>query len=649
MKKSKNAIRFLNLLRMGLMVMTIWGFGIIIVQAQAPNSTLTIDLSKPGHSISPILYNGVLFEEISHGVDGGFYAQLIRNGSFEDNDTLDAWSLVKAGYSAGAISGFTTTYIPEAGETGQLNSNQVHCLKFNISSVSTGSVGVANAGYWGIRLDNNTTYKASFFAKKDADFTGTLTVKLESNSGTAYGTSGTVTPTTSWQKFSCDLATSGISGITGDNRFVIYGSAVGTLYFDVVRLMPPAYKDRPNGMRIDMAEMQAALHPKLIRFPGGCDVEHTNVDIGWNWKKAIGPIEQRPGEIVQRWGYHNSQQFGLDEMFRMCEDWGAEPIYCTSMSINDHFGAAPMDQMQPFVQDLLDIIEYANGDAKTNKWGKLRSANGHSAPYNLKYIEVGNEDGFDKDYHERYALFYNAIKEACPNMNVIINDTLNGQKADVLDEHFYRNQSEFLQLSTRYDNYDRKGPKIVVGEYSDKENATEVGDLRCAIGEAAFLTGCERNSDIVISTTYGTLSGNVNAISWYPNLYYNNSVSCFAIPSYYMEKMFVENTGDVVLPYALSGSLYVAPSRVNSNGDVIIKVVNSTDNTSNTLITLNGAPEKRSTKVTVTTLTSGDLSDENSIAQPTKVIPSTSTFIAAGSSFNYPFPANSITVVRLDY
>ena len=635
---------------MVLAVITIWCVGVNIVKAQATSSTLTIDLSKPGHSISPILYNGVLFEEISHGVDGGFYAQLIRNGSFEDNNNLDAWSVVKAGYSEGEISGFTPVYIHGAGESGQLNINQTHCLKFDIGSVTTGSVGLANAGYWGIRLDNNTTYKVSFFAKKDTSFTGTLMVKLESNNGAVYATSDAFTPTTRWQKFTFNLTTSGISGVTGENRFVIYGSAVGTLYFDVVSLMPPTYKDRPNGMRIDMTEMLAALHPKLIRFPGGCDVEHTTVEGGWNWKKAIGPIEQRPGERVQRWGYRNSQQFGLDDMFQMCEDLGAEPVYCASMSINDHFGAAPMDQMQPFVQDVLDLIEYANGDAKTNKWGKQRAANGHLAPYNLKYIEVGNEDGSDKDYPERYALFYNAIKQAYPNMNVIINDKLSGQKADIIDEHFYRNQSRFLQLSTYYDNYDRNGPKIVVGEYSDKESGYEVGDLKCAIGEAAFLTGCERNSDIVISTTYGTLSGNVNDVSWYPNLYYNNSVSCFAIPSYYMEKMFVENTGDVVLPYTLSGSLlYVAPSMVNSNGDVIIKVVNATVNISNTVITLNGAPQKSKVKVTVTTLSSGNTNDENSIEQPTKVVPSTRTLNASGNSFNYDFPANSITVLRLDY
>jgi alpha-L-arabinofuranosidase len=656
--------RFLNRLLTGFILLAVWYSGATILKAQTANSMLTVDLTKPGHQISPILYNGELFEEIGRGIDGGFYAQLISNYSFEDNNPLDSWYLVNPGSVRGAIFRRTKTdvyydlkfdpqrasrgalYALTSAETAQLNSNQYHCLKLDITSVGSGSVGAANTGYWGIRLDNNTTYKVSFFARKDDNFDGTITVKLESNDGQVYASSEPVTPTQTWQKYTCDLVTSGISGVSGSNRFVLYGSTTGSLYFDVVRVMPPTYKDRPNGMRIDMANLQAALKPKFIRFPGGCDVEHSSVEKGWNWKKAIGPIEQRPGTYEQRWGYHNSQQFGLDDFFQMCEDWGAEPVYCPSMSLAEGYGAAPLDQMQPFIDDLLDLIEYANGDAQTSKWGRLRAENGHPEPYNLKYIEVGNENGRQKGYMERYALFYDAIKKNYPGMNVIIDDILGDQKADMIDEHFYRNFEQFLKLSTHYDNYDRNGPKIVVGEYSDKENRTEVGNLLCAIGEAAFLTGCERNSDIVISTAYGTLSENVNLDNWFPNLYYNNCVTCFAIPSYYMEKMFVENTGDYILPYTLNGSLYVAPSRVKNNGDVIIKVVNATGEITNTRITLTGAPENLKTMGTATTLTSGSTSDENSIAHPTKVVPATNTF-AAGSRFNYTFPANSVTVLRI--
>lgn len=234
-------------------------------------------------------------------------------------------------------------------------------------------------------------------------------------------------------------------------------------------------------------------------------------------------------------------------------------------------------------------------------------------------------------------------------MKIIINDALFGQKADIVDKHFYGPYCDFLKWAIHFDSYDRKGPKIVAGEYScGQDSGSMVGNLRCAIGEACFLTGCERNSDIVISTTYGTLSGNLNAGDWYPNLYYNNSVSAFGIPSYYLEKMFVENTGDVVLPYKLNGALYVAPSRVNSNRDLIIKVVNASDSISNTEITLHGADRHINVYGRAITLTSGSPLDENSLAQPNKVAPSTTKFIA-GQRFNYSFQPNSVTVLRIGF
>jgi len=622
--------------------------------------TITIDVSKPGHTISPILYNGMLFEEISHGIDGGFYAQLIRNGSFEDNNPVEGWALVKPGSSVLVDKGYLSRAVNSltALETEQINNSQRHCLIWNVGWNGDPETGLVNSGYWGIRLDNSTTYKASFFARKDPifekmgkGFNGTLTVKLESNNGVEYASSDPITITTEWKQYTCELKTSGITQVSGDNRFVIYGSGKGAVYLDVVRLMPPAYKNRPNGLRIDMAEMQAALQPKLIRFPGGCDVESCSVEDGWNWKETIGPVEERPGKTIQHWHYRNSQQFGLDELFQMCEDLGAEPIYCTSVSIDDGYVGVPVEKIQPFVQDVLDLIEYANGDAKTTLWGKKRAENGHPKPYNLKYIEVGNENGIgDTDgygYNERYAIFYEAIKKACPEMNVIINDRLSGQKADFIDEHFFKSYDSFLKLTTNYDSYDRKGPKILVGEYCCKDNQTNLGNLRYALAEAAFLTGCERNSDIVLSTTYATLNANLNSLNYCPDLIYNNSVSCFAIPSYYMQRMFLENTGDVVLPYTIKDtSLFIAPSKVNSNGDIIIKVVNTAQSPINTEILMKGLPKNLKAKGEAIVLTSPDMQDENSITQPQKVVPASKEF-KAGAHFNFTFDPISVTVLRI--
>ena len=657
MHKIKEMGTFLNLISPRCLLIFL-----IIGQAcfHSRGQTLTIDVSKPGHAISPILYNGMLFEEISHGVDGGFYAQLIRNGSFEDNNPVEGWSLVEPGSSVLVNRGYLSRAMNTQTEleTEQLTNSQHHCLRWDVGWNGDPETGLVNSGYWGIRLDNNTKYKASFFARKDPifekmgdGFNGTLTVKLESNDGVEYASSDPITITTEWEQYSCELTTSGISKVSGDNRFVIYGSSRGVIYLDVVSLMPPTYKNRPNGLRIDMAGMQAALQPKLIRFPGGCDVESCSVGFGWNWKKTIGPVEERPGKVIQHWHYRNSQQFGLDELFQMCEDLGAEPVYCTSVSIDDGYVGVPVDKIQPFVQDVLDLIEYANGDAKTSFWGKKRAKNGHPEPYNLKYIEVGNENGKgDTDgygYNERYAIFYDAIKKAYPAMNVIINDRLDGQKADLIDEHFFCSYDSFLKQTNYYDNYDRKGPKIVIGEYCCKNNQTNLGDLRYAIAEAAFLTGCERNSDIVLSTTYATLSANLNSLNYCPDLIYNNSVSCFAIPSYYLQKMFVENTGDVILPYTIKDvSLYIAPSKVNSNGDIIIKVVNTSQSPLSTEILLKRLPKKLKAKGTATVLTSSDMLDGNSISQPHKVVPFSKDF-EAGSQFRYTFGPISVTVLRI--
>jgi alpha-L-arabinofuranosidase len=622
--------------------------------------TITIDVAKPGHGISPVLYNGMLFEEISHGVDGGFYAQLICNGSFENNNPVEGWALVKPGSSElvdkGYLSRAVNTQI--TGETEQLNSSQHHCLRWDIGWNGDPETGLVNTGYWGIRLDNNTKYKASFFARKDPvfekigeGFSGTLILKLESNDGVVYASSNPITITTGWKQYTCELTTSDISKVSGDNRFVIYGSSRGVIYLDVVSLMPPTYKNRPNGLRTDLAEMEAAVQPKLIRFPGGCDVESCSVDSGWNWKKTIGSIERRPGKVIQHWHYRNSQQFGLDELFQMCEDWGAEPIYCTSVSIDDGYVGVPVGKINPFVQDILDLIEYANGDAKTTFWGKKRAANGHSEPYNLKYIEIGNENGkgdtYGYGYNERYEIFYEAIKKAYPTMNVIINDRLGGEKADFIDEHFFHSYNSFLKQTNHYDNYDRKGPKIIVGEYCCKDNQTTLGNLRYALAEAAFLTGCEHNSDVVLSTTYATLSANLNSINYCPDLIYNNSMTCFAIPSYYMQKMFVENTGDVVLPYTIKeASLFIAPSIVNNSGDIIIKVVNTAKSPVNTEILLKGLHGNLKAKGTATILTSSDMLDGNSIAQPNKVVPFSKEF-EAGAHIHYTFDPISVTVLRI--
>lgn len=336
--------------------------------AQDANSSCKVDVSRPGAQIAPIC-RGQQIEEFNHQFEGGLYAQLISNPSFEElRDPVAGWTLVEPGSSNGSLSGQTTA------ETGMLNSRQNHCIKLEVTSVASGSVGLANRGYWGMGLRNNTSYKVSFWAKKGPHFTGTMKVTLESIDGAVYAQSADFEPTRDWQHFTCDLATTGITRVTGANRFVIYASSAGEVYLDVVTLMPPTWKHRPNGLRLDLAEKLAALKLEYIQFPGGCTAESAGMDVCWNWKDSIGPLEERPGSTRNRWGYKNDLYFGLDEYLQLCEDLGAEPVYVTSSGISENpgdkewFGICPLDQMQPIIADILDLLEYCKGPASTN-WG----------------------------------------------------------------------------------------------------------------------------------------------------------------------------------------------------------------------------------------------------------------------------------------
>ena len=660
MKKVKNAIRLQKGLWLVVAVIAILCFGGTMVQAQTANPSCTVDVSKPGAEVAPIC-RGQQIEEFNHQIEGGLYAQLINNPSFEElKNPITNWTLIKSGSSNGNLYGQTS------GETSMLNSRQNHCIKLGVASVASGSVGMANGGYWGIKLENNTTYKVSFWAKKGSNFTGTLKAKLESNDSIVYAQSADFTPTTNWQHFSCDLTASGISSVTGTNRFVIYASTTGDVFFDVVTVMPPTWKNRPNGLRPDLAERLEALRLKYIQFPGGCTAESASMDTCWNWKNSIGPIEQRPGETRNRWGYKNDLYFGLDEHFQLCEDLGAEPVYVTSAGISETVGSkewfaiCPLDKMQPIIDDILDLLEYCNGSTSTT-WGAKRSANGHPAPYNLKYIEIGNENGWEteNEYSPRYAMIHDAVIAHYPDMKIMYNGyrqknvlshTL-GNSVDFTDEHFY-----LKDLSTLYNKYDSIDPackKICVAEYASSikgNGGNVIGNFGDALGDAVFMLGCEKNSKRMWWTGYGNYAGFAGQGDFGPCIVWNDAVSSFAAPSYYMQKMlFSDNQGTRVLTFTQNtANCYWSASIDTESGknDILLKVVNNKGTSETVNITLKGAnnvdPVGHSTTLT------GAPDAENSITNPNKVVPSTSTF-TAGSSFNYSFPAYSITVLRLAY
>ena len=523
---------------------------------------------------------------------------------------------------------------------------------------------MANGGYWGIKLENNTIYKVSFWAKRGSNFKGTIKAVLESNSGTVFAQSKDFKPTTNWQHFTCELTTKGISSVSGANRFVLYGSATGDVYFDVVTVMPPTWKNRPNGLRPDLAEKLDALKFKYIQFPGGCTAESAGMDSCWNWKNSIGPIEQRPGSTRNRWKYKNDLYFGLDEHFQMIEDLGAEPIYVTSAGISETprskewFKLCPLDKMQPIIEDILDLIEYCNGSTSTT-WGAKRAANGHPMPYNLKYIEIGNENGWQTadDYRPRYSMIHDSIKAHYPNIEIMFNgfrhkDDLShtfGLPVDFTDEHFY--MKDLSILYNKYNSIDPACKKICVAEYASSikgNGGNVIGNFGDAIGDAVFMLGCERNSERLWWTGYGNYAGLVDHGNFGPCIVWNDAVSCFASPSYYMQKMlFTDNLGTRILPYIqnLTNCYWsVSIDKDSGKNDILLKVVNNKDTPESVDITLRGAGNVN-TVGHFTTLT-GALEDENSIAEPTKVVPKAGTF-TAGKTFNYTFSANSVTILRV--
>ncbi len=632
--------------------------GTIIAQAQ---TSCIVDIARPGAAVADIC-RGQQIEEFNHQFEGGLYAQLINNPSFEEidsklNSTPAAyWAVIKPGSSMGNLYGQTS------GETGMLNNHQNHCIKLEVASVASGSVGLANGGYWGIKLENDIQYKVSFWAKKGSNFSGTLKAKLESNDGTVYAQSADFKPTASWQHFTCDLLTKGISGITGNNRFIIYASSTGEVYFDVVTVMPPTWKNRPNGLRPDLAEKLAALKMKYIQFPGGCTSESANMDTCWNWKNSVGPLEQRRGSTRNRWWYNNELYFGLDEYLQLCEDLNAEPVYVTSAGISERpnspvwWALCPLDKMQPVIDDILDLLEYCKGSAAT-KLGAKRAANGHPAPYNLRYLEIGNENyGTTNEYNARYPLIYKAIKAKYPDIMVMYNGAsgkdrthTSGNPVDFTDEHFY--MKDLSGFYSKYDTIDPACKKICVAEYATSihgNGGNVIGNFGDALGDAAFMLGCEKNSERLWWTGYGNYAGVVDHSNFGPCIVWNDAVSCFATPSYYMQKMvFADNQGTSILPFTQNTTNCYWSASIDAGAgknDVLLKVVNKSAAAESVDITLKGAeavdPAGRSTTIT------GAPEDENSIENPNKIVPVAGTF-TAGTSFKYDFRAWSVTVLRI--
>ena len=519
-----------------------------------------VDVQHLGATVSPTLY-GIFFEEINHAGDGGLYAELVQNRSFEDDaDRPVHWTTV--GKATQALS-----------TSGTLNDRQAHHL--NLSVAEAGG-GVQNDGYWGMAFRQQTTYTFSAWIKAEAAYKGNLTVSLNSPSGANLG------QTTMPLKLKAGRWTQ-VKGVkvlaTGSNpngRLTLTFSAPGSLSLDVVSLFPPTYKGRENGCRIDLAELLEALHPKFMRFPGGCYVEgqttpRNTLHNRFEWKNTIGPIEQRPGHLSVNWGYNITDGFGYHEMLQLSEDLGAEPLFVVNVGLG-HGWLQPYDQLEEYIQEALDAIEYANGDAKTTKWGALRAKNGHPEPFGLRLLEVGNENAnfyFDNNrdqsdhYFERYIQFYRAIKAKYPDVQIIGNVEAWGtdepswrseHPVDILDEHYYRSPSWFEKNFNKYDSYDRRGPKIYIGEYAVTQGYGVNGHLTAALGEAIYMQGLERNSDIVVMGSYAPIFVNEHNPAWRPDMIRFNASESFGTPSYHVQQMMANNIGTRIVPVSVKNN-----------------------------------------------------------------------------------------------
>jgi len=671
-----------------IIAMALFAFAVcgVLLIGQQP-ITLTVRADQPQAKIDPIFY-GLMNEEINFSYDGGLYAELIRNRTFRDNAQNPVnWSVAKYQGGEGTIA-LDKAPVPDTALT--------MALKMDATSL-TGEqrVGVANEGYWGIPVRSDTTYRVSFYAKASPGFNGPLTVSIESNDGkTIFAKSDIAQVTSGWKKFNATLKTGKVTPSSA-NRFVISTRTPGTLWFSLVSLFPPTYKNRPNGLRPDIMQLLAEMHPGFLRFPGGNYLEGPNYENRFNWKATIGPLEQRPTHMSP-WNYRSSDGLGLLEFLEWCEDLNMEPIVAVYAGLHIDRGANIItgDALKPHVQDALDEIEYITGDAKT-EWGARRVKDGHAAPFKLRYVEVGNEDWLNNgaaSYDGRLTMFTDAIKAKYPNITII--STMRTQdtnfkytrKPEMLDDHFYMTIPEALTRSHMYDNYDRTATRVFVGEWAtNKPQFTDTPLMAFALADAAWLTGLERNSDVILMNSYAPLFVNVNpgGRQWAVNLIGYDAMTSFGSPSYYVQKMFSNNRGDTVLPAKFANlpmlsaeqipivtnpnpprgnrgaaapvpapanpvqydGLYADATRETSTGDIILKLVNIQANPQQLNIELQGVATVR--KEAAGEMLTGDLTAVNTVAEPMKVAPKRITIANAGTKFVHELPAHSVTVLRL--
>ena len=634
------------------------------------NTPIIVQVNKPVAEIQPTMW-GVFFEDINLGADGGIYAELVKNRSFEFYKPLMGWAVNQPKFKEGSV------LIINRQETNIANPRFIRISK----EAAADTLGLTNEGFRGMGIKKGLQYDFSvMYRQQTAGLT--LHAELVSMAGKIIGTASltpSATTGAAWAKAAISFNSTD-SSLRG--KLNIWFEGKGKIDLDIISLFPEdTWKKRPGGMRADMIQLLADMKPGFIRFPGGCVVEGYDLGLRYQWKKTLGPVEDRQ-LIINRWNsefahrptpdYFQTFGLGFFEYFQLAEDIGAAPLPILNAGMACQFNSAevvPIDQLDPYVQDALDLIEFANGDI-TTQWGKIRAAMGHPTRFNLKMMGVGNEN-WGPQYVERLKIFSKAIKARYPDFKLVnssgtdpngerfdyLNAELRKMNADIIDEHYYRKPEWFLTNAARYDNYPRNASKIFAGEYAAQSDHTVSIDNRnnteTAIAEAAFMTGLERNAAVVSMASYAPLFAHIDGWQWTPDLIWVNNLQSYGTPNYYVQKLYSTNKGTNVVPALMDGkavsgqdSIYVSAVTDKNTGDVIIKVVNASGNAINKMITITGA-KKLSTAAIVTVLKSSSGLDVNSFATPDAVSPVASPIPLKGNKLTASLPPYSFSVYRI--
>ena len=626
---------------------------------------LTIDASKRGADISPSMW-GVFFEDINFAADGGLYAELVKNRSFEFYKPMMGWREIRKDGGNGNVLIINL---------GQERPQNPRIARININA-ENGIYGISNEGFRGIGLKQGKGYRFSMMAKRISGNV-TVSVNLVTQSGKQIG-NASIPLSETWVKQKATL-TASETDPKAHLEIIFWGT--GSIEVDMVSLFPvDTWKGRENGLRADLVQILADLKPGFIRFPGGCIVEGHELETRYQWKKTVGNPDDRT-LIVNRWNtefrhrpapdYFQSNGLGFYEYFLLSEDVGAEPLPILNCGMACQFNSsevAPLDQLDPYIQDALDLIEFANGPV-SSKWGKLRADMGHPEPFNLKMLGIGNEQ-WDQQYIERYNIFAAALKNKYPSIQLVSSagpspdgprfeylwTELRKSNADLVDEHYYKEPAWFLKNASRYDNYDRKGPKIFAGEYAAHSKEDTISESRnswiSALSEAAFMTGLERNADIVRMASYAPLFAHVEAWQWRPDLIWFDNLRVVGTPNYYVQKMFSTNRGSYVVPAlqdgkVLSGQDSIYASAVVEDKSLIVKIVNTSSHAINYELKVNG--RETSGQGSVQVLSSSQPYIYNSLSQPDNVVPKDRILKRSKGRYKLTVEPMSFSVVSIPF